>query len=302
MKIKFKFDKCILCLKNPADSWEHVIPQSLGGRLEACLLCTDCNNKFGSKFVSKLRSDPSIRIATDNLKDELPDLYKSAQDRLPFVGKADDGSIIKMSRKGNAWHTLSGPGANGSFIQDTNDTKKNIKRSLTKQCLSTQEISRWMQIFESVEEDKQVIFPAGTAIIKRKIPPLIPDLSLGHVSEQVPALIAYEFLALLINSSIYDNKYSELREYIKTGTCSKRFVVQRLSSGKYAPAHMIDIQPDKTHFTIFIRFFRWLVFAVKFDKFAYSADTPIYIEDLKQKQSLIAPSRLLAENDKWHIF
>ena len=39
MKVKFDFDRCILCTENPADSWEHIIPDIIGGRLQARILC-----------------------------------------------------------------------------------------------------------------------------------------------------------------------------------------------------------------------------------------------------------------------
>ena len=55
MKIKFDFDKCILCAKNPADSWEYIIPEGIGGRLQIQLLCSSCNNDLGSKLIESCR-------------------------------------------------------------------------------------------------------------------------------------------------------------------------------------------------------------------------------------------------------
>ena len=302
MCVKFEFEKCILCLERPADSWEHVIPQSLGGRLEARLLCTDCNNKFGSQFVSALRSDPSIRMALENLKGELPDLYYGAQDGLPFAGKAADGSIVRSSRKGNRWRTLNGPGVRGSRIQDTRDARKALERILTKQGLSDQEVNWWAWKFDSLDEDIPLVLPDGKTFVKRDIPPLIPELTAQFVSERVPALIAYAFLALLIGNLIYQDNFNEIRQFIRWGICSDRYTVQRLSSGKYVPAHAIDLQSEESHFTVFVRFFRWLVFAIKFDRFVYLAHDAVYFEDLRQGRSLIAISQSDAQDGKWYIF
>lgn len=301
MRIEFEFEKCILCLKRHADSWEHVIPRSLGGRLKVRVLCTACNNTFGSQFVSALRSDPLIRLALENLKDELPDLYRSAQDGLPFVGKAADGSIVRLSRKGDQWRILTGPGARGSRVQDTRDAKKALRRILNKQGLSNQEMSRWVELFASLDEDVPLGLPGGQTFVKRDIPPLAPELGPQFVSERVPALIAYEFLALLIGDLIYQDSFNEIRQYIRTGACSDRCEIQCLSSGKYAPIHAVDLQPEETHFTVFVRFFRWLVFAVKFYQFSYLGPDAVYFEDLKQGRSLIAISRADARDGKWYI-
>jgi len=302
MRVEFEFEKCILCLERPADSWEHVIPRSLGGRLEARLLCTACNNTFGSQFVSALRSDPSIRMALENLKDELPDLYHSAQDGLPFVGKAVDGSIVRLSCKGSKWRTLTGPGARGSRVQDTRDARRALERILSKQGLSDQEVSRRVELFDSLDEDVPLDLPGGQTFVKRDIPPLTPELEAQFVSKRVPALIAYEFLALLIGDLIYQDTFNEIRQYIRAGVCSDRYEVQRRSSGKYAPIHAIGLQPDEAHFTVFVRFFRWLVFAVKFYGFTYLGLDAVYFEDLKQRRSLIAISRSDAQDGKWYIF
>ena len=57
MKVNFNFDNCILCLKNNADSYEHIIPRSIGGRLQVFMLCTKCNNSMGSELISKIKDN-----------------------------------------------------------------------------------------------------------------------------------------------------------------------------------------------------------------------------------------------------
>ena len=50
-------NKCYLChkvLDNSNSSKEHVIPNALGGKLTARILCHDCNNKLGSSCDAKL--------------------------------------------------------------------------------------------------------------------------------------------------------------------------------------------------------------------------------------------------------
>lgn len=101
MRVAFDFDRCIVCLNKPANSWEHLIPKFLGGRLQLRVLCRDCNNSFGTKLVSALRSDPAIRTAIENLREEVPELYSRWQESSPYVGKAEDGTIVRVARKGS---------------------------------------------------------------------------------------------------------------------------------------------------------------------------------------------------------
>lgn len=78
-EMKVEFDKCIYCLNKPADSWEHVIPQCIGGRLKARLLCSECNHVLGSKLVNKVKNDPSIRLAVRKLKGQIPQLFEAIE-------------------------------------------------------------------------------------------------------------------------------------------------------------------------------------------------------------------------------
>ncbi len=53
------WDRCILCLDCRPDSWEHVLPKSIGGRFKAQMLCAKCNNVIAG---SKIESSPSFLV------------------------------------------------------------------------------------------------------------------------------------------------------------------------------------------------------------------------------------------------
>ncbi|NLC47225.1 MAG: HNH endonuclease [Firmicutes bacterium] len=61
---------------NPADSFEHIIPECIGGRFKASILCTKCNSSTGSKLVSKIRQAPFMRQAARNLRNEIPEMFE----------------------------------------------------------------------------------------------------------------------------------------------------------------------------------------------------------------------------------
>jgi len=115
MKIQCDFQKCILCLENSADSWEHIIPQFIGGKLQAKILCTACNNQIGSSLISTMKDDPSIRLLLEGIKKDFPDIYKNILKTPAFVGKSDDGSVIKIKIENDMPKIIQGKGSNDSF-------------------------------------------------------------------------------------------------------------------------------------------------------------------------------------------
>ena len=94
MKLPAKASRCLICCGNEPNSWDHIIPDCIGGRIEAQLLCTECNNKYGSTLVSQIKDYPSIQYAVQSLKDKIPDIAEKLQEKQPFWGK--DGRYIKI--------------------------------------------------------------------------------------------------------------------------------------------------------------------------------------------------------------
>ena len=97
MKIDTGFRKCIICLENAPDSWEHIIPQSIGGRLQANILCKKCNSELGNMLMSKVKSDPSIRLAIKALKDIIPELFEQIEKRQLYDATDIKNDKVKKS-------------------------------------------------------------------------------------------------------------------------------------------------------------------------------------------------------------
>src|SRR3989304_450385 len=97
MKWPYEFEKCIFCKINPPGNWEHIIPESLGGRLQAKILCVSCNSTLGSELIGNLKQNASIRLIMEELKTELPNLYSQLMNKATFVGKTSDGSLVHVS-------------------------------------------------------------------------------------------------------------------------------------------------------------------------------------------------------------
>lgn len=302
MRIETNFEKCILCMERPIDSWEHIIPDFLGGRLKAWILCKKCNNDTGRNLIKTLKNDSSIHIAIENLKPQLPELWDRVTKRLPYYGEGDNGSVIEFARKGKGLKLISSKGAKGSRILGPSHGERKLASDIKKLGLSYREEKKLLESFVNCPLNSPFILSDGKTFIKREVGEIKPQIKGCFVEERALALIAYEFLSLLIGHKIYSAHFDELREYILEGTPSERFDVSTLCGRKYEPYHVVFILPKDGSFTIVIRFFQWLVYEVNFHRFRYEWLNFVYLENLKKRQIWLAETSEDARNNLWYIF
>jgi len=281
VRLPLDYEKCIICLERPPDTWEHIIPQSVGGILEVRFLCKDCNSQLGSDVVSGLRSDARIRFALENLKTKLPKLHASVQAGLPYLAHTEDGIRLQVSKKGKKWRVHTKLAPDGSKILDLSSVKGSLTKYLRRKGAPGEQLALWQDRVDALEEGERLLLPTGQLLTKKSHSgPQVPDASLGFVNDRLPVLVAYEFLALFLHTEIYRHCFDEIRQYIRTGQPTCRIFVERGQSGKYAPGHMVDMRVRDTSFTVYVRFFRWLVFGVQFTGYAYNGAQAILFEDL----------------------
>mgnify|MGYP006301941661 CR=1 FL=1 len=132
MKIPWLRDQCIICLKRGDLSEEHIIPKSIGGRLNSNFLCKTCNSNLGRAVENATKSDPSIRIAVENLSRDIPVLYSLITERQSFCGNSQAGRIPGYFRKGQ-FRIKSKKMADNSLVIPTEDAKKAIETILERQ-------------------------------------------------------------------------------------------------------------------------------------------------------------------------
>lgn len=302
MKIKSDFNTCILCLKNPADSWEHIIPHIIGGRLQAQVLCTDCNNNLGSKLISKIKTDPSIRLAVRNLKPEIPELYEAIEQDQLYISKNENNSIIELRYKNSKLEIIPNKKENGSLVIDTKKGIKNIEQMLRKDGLSEDEIAEKIQSFQELENNRIMQLSKTFKVVKRPIDTMFPSLQGKLLDEKVIALMAYEFLSLLIGNLIYDYKFDFIRKFIREGKTSEKLVIEGLRSRQYDTYHKIYPELLEKEIIINIILFGWLWYKVHFKGFNLKSADPVYLEDLKNKMPLISLSVDEAKQGIYHEF
>ena len=303
MRVSYKFQKCIICLENPPGDWEHIIPESIGGRLQARTLCIPCNQNLGSNLIGNLKLTAEIRLAMENLKNELPNLYLELYDKAIFVGNAPDGSIVQILKsKEKELRVIPTKIVNGSFIQDTREAEVALGKILARNKVKKTESDRLKGLFADLENDKPLTIPGGYTFIKHSIPPLRPKfIPSEKINGRLPVLIAFEFLALLIGNLILEEMFLDIAQYIRLGIPSDRVSVEQFEGGnKYDTFHAIKVEPQDNSILFHIRLFRLITFVVTFHQFQYQGLDSLYFEDLKSQKSLYAKTQKDAYQGMWY--
>jgi hypothetical protein len=266
------------------------------------MLCNLCNHNFGAILVSTLKNDPAFRLAIEAVKDRLPALYAKAQEKATFIGNASDGSLIRASATHKGIKILPSQGTNASLILDTNKAANTLLTKLIRYGISPDEAAMWKTRFLELQEVVPLQIPTGEIFVKQPIPPLRPELGQSHVDDRLFALIAFEFLSLLIGKLVFRSSFDAIRQYILSGVDTDVVVIEHFAAGKeYDTFHAMTVTAEEGAIRIDIRLFRWIAIVVTFRGFDYRGPDSVYFEDLQTPQSLFALTREAAMQDKWYL-
>lgn len=286
--VPWNHPRCIVCLANDrALTLEHVIPDCLGGRLTSVFLCKSCNSTLGHKVEAAAKSDPSIRIAMQRLRDQIPALAARLEDEQAVIAKSSGGTIRGTVRKGEfRAHAHKAP--DGSLIQPTDIGRRSLQRILKKHGYDEEPIRTAIATFEITPDNQRIEVAPGVEIVKWSIESLSPDFSKGELlNTLIPVKIAYEFMALHVGSAIYNDTrpLAEIRGVLLSGDSdSSVFEVERLTSDKYEPFHGICFEGNDPHAKVLIRLFGWLSFRVHFLQLAFGGPRFVYTHRLDTNQ------------------
>ena len=267
MNIPWQSSKCILCCKNAELTTEHIIPDSLGGILTCKFLCTSCNSSLGKSFEAAVRSDPSVRIAIGNLGSEIPNLFQKLTNNQDYIGIGPGGTDRGVIRNGQ-FRIRSQKADDGSLIQPSDIARKTIKKILIKKGSEINATQDALRIFDEAPKNERIKIDEELEIIHWEIEKLDLDLSDSSVmSLLVPLKIAFEFLALHLGSSVYDDS-PQIWDYRKalSGSIKEQecFRVDRFNATNFEPFHGICFEGNKPYAQVLIKLFGGLVFRVHF--------------------------------------
>jgi len=153
----------------------------------------------------------------------------------------------------------------GSIIQPLEDAKKSIERKLRKERFNEGEIINALSKIDNSSVEEEIQITEETKIVNRGIYSIRPDLTEDNISDMIPLMISYEYLACNLGPNIYHEVYDDIRNMILSDELNTNIVkVEHLTSGEYNPFHGIAIKPNEPCISIIIRLFGWLTYSVKF--------------------------------------
>ncbi|MFZ5984487.1 MAG: hypothetical protein ACOYXN_08995 [Acidobacteriota bacterium] len=228
----------------------------------------------------------------------IPEFAVAFREGRLYRTQAEDGTVLKAVYRNGRLRLRAGPGANGSFIQDTTDTRKSIGKHLQKLGYPPEEVAKSLQRFDALAEDSPLELP-GRRVIKRVAPRFNVDLNGEWLDPRFALLLAYEYLGLATGENIYHSGLDGVRNFIRGGAKDRRVKVERFAGEAVEAAHAICIIPGPDSFMIDIRLFRAIVFRVSFQGFVFRAQDFVYYEDLKQGRSMVAASLNEAKMGHW---
>lgn len=222
-------------------------------------------------------------------------------DKATFVGKLQNEYVIHVSHTSRGPKVLSSQEAGGLIIQDTREASKTLEKKLLKNKIPLDDVERIKKVFAELSENVPLDVPGGFTFVKHPIPKLQPKLNPNErIDNRLPALIAFEFLALLIGNSILDNAFDTIRKYIRYGIPTEIITVEQVRGKENDTFHAIVVEPINNTIRIHVRLFRWITFFVTFQHFVYRGLDSVYIEDLKSGKSLYAKTREEAKQEMWY--
>ncbi|WP_428003678.1 HNH endonuclease [Acidovorax sp.] len=290
MELVWQDSKCIICLEQAKLTEEHVIPASLGGRLTCRFLCASCNSYLGHAIEGNAKSDPTIQLLGSRLASKIPQLAKALMDGQPHIslgpggesrGRIVNGEFLVQSEK------LS----DGSLIQPTSVATKSLRRMLEQEKLDPSALTDALQMFQIAPDNIRIRLTENIEAVKWSIHGYRPALDGPLLNPVAPLKMAYEFLALHLNTSIYDSApcLMATREALRGEPMDlTQLKVERLSAPEAKPIHGLLLESSEPYTMVQIRLMGQLAFRVHFQTLSVGGPRGIYTHDLASDQEFVA--------------
>jgi hypothetical protein len=248
---------------------------------------------MGHLFEGSVRADPTIRLLVSRLASKVPRLAEKLSEGQAYVsvgpgGKATgylkDGEFVTQSRKLD----------DDSLIQQTPEAARSIRRMLERANYDEGSISESLQRLERAPENTRVTLAGGLEVVKWSIERIEPALGGVLLSPMVPLKSAYEFLALHLNSAVYEEvpALAAARDALSGGPVDPtHLLVERLHAPTARPLHGIAFEGNSPYANVQVRLFGQLAFRVHFKTLSVGGSRFVYTHDLEANIEHVAHSR-----------
>ena len=293
MRLKSNFKLCSICLEEKELTFEHIIPESLGGFIESDIQCADCNNrKLGSKLVSKAKKTYTIRLAINYLKKKLPRLYKEIEEGQEYIAHKIDKTTSEAVLRNGRIKSRAEKAVDGSINVDRQDTEKKLKEILTKEGLTKAEIDEKISDFKKIDINTPYKITDTITVIKRAFVKWFQKPSEPYIDERVIVLIAYNYICMVAGEGICDFRMNFIREFILNGTKTDNLIIEQIPfTNEYAPYHKIFSEPSDTEIKVTIVLFGSIVSIVTVKNLSVPKEKNwILVQELEERSVFISES------------
>jgi len=300
MELNTDFPLCILCKGNPPGDPEHIIPEFIGGKLRARILCNQCNHYLGSSLISKLPQDSSFWLAVQYLQNDIPGIYKSFDKKSQYKGISPDGSQVPIIKKDGDYLILPSK-KDGVLELDNKNAISLIKKGLNRKGYDQSLIDQLVQLYKDLNEGEYLDLPNGYRFEKVPILEIKKEMPIGLIHDSFWVLLGFEFLSLFAGDAIYDSLFDHYRDFIVGNTSTAPLQIEHLQGGrKYQAIHVLILEPEGTRVKITMRIFRWITVRIWFDNIRYGGQETHYVEELIKNKCAIALSLTDVKAGTWH--
>ena len=260
-------------------TYAHVIPASVGGKLEVKFLCFDCNSLLGRTVEKGMKADPSIASCIQAVLAQLsPSRRKKLLKGMTWLAETGTGTVVEgsLDEKGRFR-----PSERDDFL-----SHENAKAMLE---------SRWQEIALSEDEaaeHRELLdeAPAGAFVhLLHGGPPVAvdptalspsPDYANGAlIPDTLPLSIAFTYLCFFLGSTAYKaDRLQPVREALLTNDSAKSEhweVDPRINRAGCAPFHRIHIK-DLVPVVIQVELFHQWAWWVKFPRIGLTKAPPAH--------------------------
>jgi hypothetical protein len=181
----------------------------------------------------------------------------------------------------------------GSLIQRTPEAAKSVRKILERANYDEASISDSMRRLELAPENTRVPLAGGLEVVKWSIERIEPALGGPLLSPVIPLKSAYEFLALHLNSTVYEEApaLSAARRALSGGNLDTTYLmVERLHASTAKPFHGIAFEGNSPHAKVQVRLFGQLAFRIHFKTLSIGGPQFVYTHNLESNTEHLAHS------------
>lgn len=254
------------------------------------VLCKECNSSLGRTIEGAARNDPTIRSLAKALRSHIPALASRLEESQKFLTTGPGPSSPGFVKNGQ-FQVRASTLPDGSLIQHTPLAASAISAMLKREGLSPPAIESALNRFHEAPDDTPIDLSPGVRVVKWSVAGLTPLLDGPLLNLLVPAKSAYEFLALHVGTSIYEDTSPLLaiRRALTSGILDEHAIeVERLHAPEARPFHGLVFEGNTPYAKVQVRIFGRLAFRVHFKWLSVAGPRCMYTHDLSANHESVA--------------